>query len=186
MRTSLDADVQRVNCGPAYGFRVMQPLMTDEQAIISQINSLQTMGTTSIDLGVRYGAMMFDESMRPYVNALVDQGQLPASMRDKPAGLDDDSVIRVMVMMTDGENCCGSRGSPQQLDEQTMAVCDNLKAEGVTVYAVAFEAPANGVSLMEYCASSNGHFFNTNGQGLSETFQAIGRQINAQSLRLTQ
>ena len=185
VRRSLYADTERVDCGPAYGFRVMRPMMTEEDAIVSHIESLATMGTTSIDLGVRYGAMMFDESMRPFINAEVDAGRLPESMRDRPSGLDDETVLRIMVMMTDGENCCGARGAPAQLDENTMAVCDNLKAEGVTVFAVAFEAPQSGVSLMSYCASSDGHFFNTNGEGLSETFEAIGRQINSQSLRLT-
>jgi hypothetical protein len=185
VRRSMYADVQRVNCGPAYGFRVMRPMMTDEAAINSHIQSLSTMGTTSIDLGVRYGAMMFDTSLRPFIEAEVDAGRLPETMRGRPSGLDDDSVLRVMVLMTDGQNCCGARGQPAQLDENTMAVCDNLKAEGVTVFAVAFEAPASGASLMNYCASSTGHYFNTNGAGLSEAFQAIGRQINAQSLRLT-
>jgi hypothetical protein len=38
---------------------------------------------------------------------------------------------------------------------------------------------------MSNCASSQSHFFNTNGAGLRATFEAIGRQINARSLRLT-
>ena len=52
-------------------------------------------------------------------------------------------------------------------------------------FSIAFEAPENGVNLMEECASSESHFFNTNGEGMRATFQAIGRQINALSLRLT-
>lgn len=186
VRRSMNADLQRVNCGPAYGFRVMRPMMTEEDAINTHIQSLSAMGTTSIDLGVRYGAMMFDPSMRPFIEAEVNAGRLPETMRGRPAALDDANVLKFMVLMTDGQNCCGGRGQPAQLDQNAMAVCDNLKAEGVSVFSVAFEAPQSGVDLMQYCASTSGHFFNTNGTGLTEAFAAIGRQMNAQSLRLTQ
>jgi hypothetical protein len=180
-----NARMERVNCGPAFGFRVSRPLMTDPQAMIDHINSLQTMGTTSIDMGIRYGAMMFDPDMRPYIEAEITAGRMPGELRGRPFDSTTPNVMRVMVLMTDGENCCGHRYQPSQQDTHTRMVCDNLKAEGVTVYAVAFEAPSVGVNLMSYCASSAGHFFNTNGAGLSEAFGAIGRQINAQSLRLT-
>ncbi len=185
LRNRTNAIMQRVDCGPAFGFRVTRPLMTDPQAINDHINSLQTMGTTSIDLGIRYGAMMLDPDMRPYIEAEINAGRLPRELRGRPFDSNTPNVMRVMVLMTDGENCCGHRYQPSQQDTHTRMVCDNLKAEGITVYAVAFEAPSVGVNLMSYCASSPGHFFNTNGAGLSEAFRAIGRQINAQSLRLT-
>ena len=185
LRNRTNAVIERVDCGPALGFRVARPLMTDPQSMIDHINSLQTMGTTSIDLGIRYGAMMFDPDMRPYIEAEITAGRLPGELRGRPFDGNTPNVMRVMVLMTDGENCCGHRYQPSQQDTHTRMVCDNLKAEGITVYAVAFEAPQVGVDLMSYCASSSGHFFNTNGAGLSEAFRAIGRQINAQSLRLT-
>lgn len=185
IRRSRGARIERVNCGPTYGFRVMRPLMTDPVAINAQIEALQTLGTTSIDLGVRFGAMMMDTDMRPFINAEIDAGRLPETMRGRPFGPDTANAMRIMVLMTDGENCCGHRFQPAQQDTHTRMVCDNLKAEGITVFAVAFEAPQRGVNLMSYCASSPGHFFNTNGAGVSDAFRAIGRQINAQSLRLT-
>ena len=94
--------------------------------------------------------------------------------------------MQFMVIMTDGENCCGNRGSRQQLDENTEAVCDNLRSEGIPVFAVAFEAPRGGAELMKYCASSDGHYFNSAGDGLIETFQSIGREIikTSDNLRL--
>ncbi len=174
----------RVNCGSAVGFRSTRLLMTDAEAINNHIEALATMGTTSIDLGVRYGALLMDAGLRPYVEDEVNAGRLPEYMRGRPFGYDDDESMRIMVLMTDGQNCCGHRGNTLQLDRNTRAVCNGLEAARVTVFAVAFEAPQSGVNLMRDCASSDGHFFNTNGEGLSEAFQAIGRQINAQSLRL--
>lgn len=185
LRNVLQTRVARRNCGPLYGHRIVRPLMTDRDAIISTIQSLEPMGTTSIDLGVRFGAMFFADDLNSFIRDRIDAGQISPTMTNRPAGPDDPGVLRVMVVMTDGENCCGARAAPAVQDQRTLAVCDNLKAEGVLVYAVAFEAPPRGRDLMQACASSDSHFFNTNGSGLRGTFEAIGRQINAQALRLT-
>lgn len=192
VRNSITRPVARRDCGTMYGFRVVRPLMTNQADITAVINSLQPLGTTSIDLGIVSGAMFFDTSLRPYVNDQITAGNISPTMRGRPAGVDDQGVMRVMVVMTDGENCCqGGRPvfstniQPADMDQNASAVCRNLRAEGILVFAVAFEAPSRGRDLMSDCASSPSHFFNTNGAGLSETFRAIGRQINAQSLRLT-
>jgi hypothetical protein len=192
VRNSTARPLTRRNCGTLYGFRVTRPMMTDEAALTAVIDSLQPLGTTSIDMGLATGAMFFDEDMRPVINSLIDANEISPLMRGRPAGVDTPNVIRVMVVMTDGENCCNGRPVGNgvidrfQMDSNALAVCENLRREGVLVYAVAFEAPMGGQTLMRNCASSDGHFFNTNGAGISEVFQAIGRQINAQSLRLTQ
>ena len=64
------------------------------------------------------------------------------------------------------------------------ASCDAAKANGIQVFAVAFEAPANGEAVMADCATSVNHYFNTNGDDLSAVFQAIAEQVT--DLRLTQ
>lgn len=196
IRRALEARQRRVNCGPMQEFRVTRPFMTEPMQMIEHINSLQpingwvtdefTVGRTSIDQGVRYGALMLSPDLRTFVDSEIQARRLPSELRGRPLSADDADAERVMVLMTDGQNCCDERGTTAELDERSMAVCDNLKAEGVTVFSVAFEAPRGGVNLMRYCASSDGHFFNTNGAGLTEAFQAIGRQINGKSLRLTQ
>jgi hypothetical protein len=191
VRNSRGRPLARRDCGTMYGFRVVRPLLTNEADLVGVINSLQPLGTTSIDLGVASGAMFFDSDLRPYVNSMIDANQIHQRLRDRPAGIDTPGVVRVMVVMTDGENCCHGRPLPNgnvdrfQMDDNTRAVCNNLRRDGVLVFAVAFEAPERGRDLMRDCASSDGHFFNTNGAGLSDAFRAIGRQINAQSLRLT-
>ena len=62
--------------------------------------------------------------------------------------------------------------------------CDAAKANGIQVFAVAFEAGSNGESVMADCATSVNHYFNTNGDDLSAVFQAIAEQVT--DLRLTQ
>ena len=64
------------------------------------------------------------------------------------------------------------------------ASCDAAKAQGVQVFAVAFEAPEDGEAVMADCATSVNHYFNTNGDDLSAVFEAIAEQVT--DLRLTQ
>lgn len=62
--------------------------------------------------------------------------------------------------------------------------CDAAKANGIQVFAVAFEAGSNGETVMADCATSVNHYFNTNGDDLSAVFEAIAEQVT--DLRLTQ
>jgi Flp pilus assembly protein TadG len=65
--------------------------------------------------------------------------------------------------------------------------CNLARANGVTVFAIAFRAPANAQTEMRNCATSPATYFNvtTTNQGeLAEVFSAIARTINR--LRLTQ
>ncbi|MGD9295052.1 MAG: hypothetical protein PVI41_09245, partial [Roseobacter sp.] len=64
------------------------------------------------------------------------------------------------------------------------SVCDQAKAQGIKVYTIAFEAPANAVTEMKNCATSPNYFYNVEGVEISSAFKAIARQIN--ELRLTQ
>ena len=64
------------------------------------------------------------------------------------------------------------------------ASCDAAKANGIQVFAVAFEAPQDGEAVMADCATSVNHYFNTNGDDLSAVFEAIAEQVT--DLRLTQ
>jgi len=65
------------------------------------------------------------------------------------------------------------------------ASCDAAKAENVQVFAIAFEAGANGENAMKDCATDEDtHYFNTNGDDLNAVFLAIAEQVT--DLRLTQ
>ncbi len=67
------------------------------------------------------------------------------------------------------------------------AQCDLARANGVTVFAIAFRAPSAAQNEMRNCATSAATYFNvttTNQGDLDEVFAAIARTINR--LRLTQ
>lgn len=162
----------------------------DAEAIIA---GLAPSWGTSIDLGVRTGAMFFDPTLHPVIQHLISNNEVSSTFADRPLNWNAPLTFRAMILMTDGENCCFWDNDPatrkpsvEVQDADTVSVCNALKAQNVSIYSVAFEAPPGGVALMESCASSPGHFFNSSGAQLVAAFRTIATHIQTQSLRLTQ
>lgn len=186
---SLNAHFTRHSCNTS-SWRLVRPYLHDYASAVAHIDNLIASTTTSIDLGVRFGAMFFDPTIRPAIEQMIDNGDISPLFANRPHDWDAENVIRAMVLMTDGENCCFGRWdsrSPNRStqDAQTVAACQALRQQGVLLYAVAFEAPAGGIDMMQQCASSENHFFNTSGEGIAEVFRSIGSHIQTQRLRLT-
>lgn len=70
------------------------------------------------------------------------------------------------------------------MDQQLQQVCSLAKTNDVTVYGIAFEAPAAGRTQISQCASSPAHYFNATGLQIQTAFRAIAANIS--QLRLTQ
>lgn len=167
-------------------WRTVRPFLHDVDTAVAAVNALQANGTTSIDLGVRFGALFFDPTINPAVAQMVSNGHVDPAYANYPLDWSEPGVVRAMILMTDGENCCGARFPVTVQDQQTRATCQALREQRVTIYTVAFEAPANGVNLMQACATSPNHFFNTSASGIGDAFAAVATHIQTQSLRLTQ
>jgi hypothetical protein len=190
VRNSLLAPVTRRNC-PVRMARAVRPFLHDADAAIAVVRGLTAGGTTSIDLGVRSGAMFLDPTIRAVTTQLISNAQVHGAFADLPSAPGTPGVIRAMILLTDGENCCfgaPTSRNPSALiqDDNTVQACSALRAEGVTIYTVAFEAPARGADLMRACATSENHYFNTSGAGVIDAFAGIATHIQTQSLRLTQ
>ncbi len=187
---SLSTPLIRRNC-PTHAWRNMRPMLRSLDDTRDAIWALQAGGTTSIDLGVRYGATLFDPDMRPFINQLIANGEVSQDRFGQPYDWDEPGVYRAMILMTDGENCCfgdpNTRRAPTRAvqDERTVAACQALRMRNVSVYGVAFEAPPRGVEMMEQCASSPSHYMNGSGGQLTAAFQSIATHIQVQALRLT-
>jgi hypothetical protein len=190
VRASLRANVRARNCNVNMAHSV-RPFMHDADQAIAFVRGLTAWGTTSIDLGVRFGAMFLDPDIRPATAQMVANRQVHEVFANLPSAANERGVVRAMIVLTDGENCCfghSTSRNPSQFvqDDNTLSVCAALRDEGVTIYAVAFEAPAAGVALMRGCASSENHFFNTSGRGIIDSFRGISTHIQTQALRLIQ
>ncbi|MGI9413366.1 MAG: vWA domain-containing protein [Hyphomicrobiales bacterium] len=91
------------------------------------------------------------------------------------------NLHRFMIFMTDGNN----NNAPD--DTATKVHCDLIKADGVEIYSVAFEAPERGEELLRYCASGESHYFDADDEAeFLKAFDEIGDRIETALLRIVQ
>ena len=76
----------------------------DRHVLTDRIDALTADGNTSIDIGVKWGAALLDPSTRPAIDALVAAGDIDAAFAGRPRDHDEPEVLKVLVVMTDGEN----------------------------------------------------------------------------------
>ncbi|UWQ27616.1 hypothetical protein K3557_12440 [Leisingera sp. M523] len=67
---------------------------------------------------------------------------------------------------------------------RTRSICEAAKDQGIIVYTIGFEAPSNGVAVLQDCASSDSHYFDVQGLEIADAFSSIATSIR--QLRLTQ
>ena len=181
---SLTGLLERRNCNTA-SWRTVRPYLSDAAEANGYIADLRASGTTSIDLGIRFGATFFDPTIRPAISALIANGEVDDVFEGRPFDWDEPNVVRAMILLTDGQNCCGERYPDLIQDSNTTSVCQALRDQGVLIYSIAYQAPPSGAALMQSCASSASHYFNTTADGIVDVFQGIANSVQTQALRLT-
>jgi hypothetical protein len=75
----------------------------------SYIDSLTAVGATSINAGMRWGLAFLDPSMKQIYNEFIDTDQMPESTENRPLPFNDPDVLKVIVLMSDGENFAEER-----------------------------------------------------------------------------
>jgi len=79
-------------------------LEKDRTRLKQRIDALQANGNTSIDLGMKWGTALLDPAAQPVVNGLADAGIVDSVFRGRPVAYNDTETIKVVVLMTDGQN----------------------------------------------------------------------------------
>lgn len=281
---------------------------TDNQTVLDNyIDGMTARGNTSIDIGAKWGIVMLDPGTQSVIDGLIAQNKVAAHFSGRPSAYDSGDVLKVLIVMSDGENTdqymlnpsmrtglsnvwynaaedaisgspdtntrnafsvfhdnggnqyywpdqntwsdhpygngqsqvCGTNSSgtyscamqdepgtavrltyaellnkvslaynayynyeftssawadwyesafskkeASAKDQRTKNVCDAAKDQGIIVYSVGFEAPANGRRVLKDCASSDSHYYDAFGLEISDAFTSIASSIR--KLRLTQ
>ncbi|MDP3658793.1 pilus assembly protein TadG-related protein [Phenylobacterium sp.] len=170
-----------VNCGAE-----ITPLTTNNAKIVSGINALTATGETYLPAGLAWGFNMLSAPIPLTEGAVYDS----TGKNLKPR--------KAMILMTDGTNTLalnpgsgttkGQHTAPSgtrtiaQTNGYTTELCNNIKAQKIEVFTVAFEvtdATVKGILLN--CASDPAHYFDAADAGkLDAAFQNIAdalRQI---------
>lgn len=80
------------------------PLSNNITALHNKINGLTVDGNTSIDLGVKWGALLLDPAARSVTTGLVSSGTVLPTFVNRPLDFNNQETIKVLVVMTDGQN----------------------------------------------------------------------------------
>jgi Flp pilus assembly protein TadG len=153
--------------------------LTDSKTDINdKIDSLTGAGNTYIPIGLLWGWNMLDSDD-------------PLSKAKSKADMAKKDGTKALVLMTDGENTLSSTAPTHwgtdraAADAKTADLCTNIKADGITVYTVAFmvtDAPTQ--DALRDCASSPANAFTADSaEQLSQAFDSIG--ANLQAMRIS-
>lgn len=151
------------------------PLSNRKSTLLAKINALSPAGTTRIDMGARWGWRVLSERWT---------GLWGTAGRPLP---DDDSAIKAVVLMTDGENVASvyDEVNRAQADANTLALCTAMKLRDYVIYTIAFQAPTAAQALLRSCATSTSHYYESpTEEDLRAAFQQIAGRLS--ELRLIQ
>ena len=95
--------VQRPVCEDDAG-REMVILKDDIATLKNFVTNLQAGGNTSIDLGMKWGTALLDPSLQTPIANLITAGYVHADFSQRPHEYDQGETIKVIVLMTDGQN----------------------------------------------------------------------------------
>lgn len=172
----------------------IEPLSTSKTTLKNKINGFSATGVTAGHIGLAWGWYMVSPNFAHL---------WPTA--SKPAAYGTDDLLKVVILMTDGEfntqyckgvvskdssgnnsseeiNCNATNGSAFS---QAKKLCANMKEKGVIIYTVGFALGGNAsaVDVMNSCATDEKHvYLPGSGAALKDAFKAIGQDIN--SLRL--
>jgi Flp pilus assembly protein TadG len=80
------------------------PLSGDGATLKTRINALQTDNWTSAEIGVKWGVTFLDPETRGVTTGLVSGGLVSSTFESRPLDFDPQETIKVVVLMSDGEN----------------------------------------------------------------------------------
>ena len=95
-------------CPPSTRNTVTMP-SKDISALQNRIDSLEAIGATSINAGMKWGMTLIDPGTQPIINHFVDIGQIPTVFAGRPFEYTDPETMKIIVLMTDGEHFAEER-----------------------------------------------------------------------------
>ncbi len=166
----------QANYGPS---RSVVPLSNDPAPLLSTISAFTGNGATAGHLGVAWSYYTLSPKWKSVWPA-----------RSEPTRYNEKNVRKVALLMTDGEfnTIYPPRGSRWSSPDFALELCQAMKRDGITIYAVGFEAPSSAEATLRACATpaqngNNYYFSASNGEELKLAFQQIAFDI--QKLRLS-
>ena len=138
----------------------IRPLTNDWTALRSTVDAMSPNGNTNVTIGLVWAWHALTPTL-----VLTDAATPNADLE------------KAIIVLTDGENT-ENRWTTNRwsIDARTRAVCTNIKAGGIKIYAV--RVIEGNAALLQQCASEPGMYYEVqNASDLSAVFSAIGDKL---------
>jgi hypothetical protein len=190
---------------PSDAEMAIELMSNNAERLVDRIEGLRLHDGTGTHIGMKWALALLDPSSNATIASLAATGEVPAEFDNRPAAWNAGDTMKFIVLMTDGMISDQHRPGPPYLVEvdpdptvgydatvhnsprapnrdDFFALCNLAKANGVTVFTIAFEVPAENEWEMRDCASSPAHFFSVEGLQIANAFSQIAATI--QNLKL--
>ncbi len=143
---------------------VIQPLSTDHNATVAQLQAMTPHSGTNVAVGLEFGWQVVSP------NAPWTEG----------VAYSDTSWRKIIILLTDGKhnkNGFGPGGifTAEQGFENVDSVCDAAKAEDILLITVAYELDdPDAMAQLEQCASEAQYYLEGTEENITEVFDGIG------------
>ncbi len=84
--------------------REILPLQKNATTLKAYIDDFWADGNTSLDVGMKWGTWLLDPTAQGVVDQLIADGVVDSDFEDRPHGYDDGETLKVIVLMSDGQN----------------------------------------------------------------------------------
>lgn len=101
--TESEDPIEHPVCAPEASREIL-PLSNNETELKDYIDALYARGNTSIDIGMKWGALLLDNDMEDVISALIDDEVVDSAFEGRPVAYGDGGLMKIIVLMTDGEN----------------------------------------------------------------------------------
>lgn len=85
-------------------WREVVPVSFDSDALRTAISNLDADGSTSSDVGMKWGVALLDPAAQPAISGLISSNALDSASEGRPYDWSKRGLSKVIVLMTDGEN----------------------------------------------------------------------------------
>lgn len=158
------------------------PLSDDKAALKSAVNGLSASGNTAGHLGTAWSWYTLSPNW-----ASLWSGQ------HRPKAYGTENLRKIAVLMTDGEyntqydsdgiDASASGAANGSSSTQARALCNAMKAKGITVYTVGFQLSgtySQSYQTLYQCASDPGKFYDAkDGEQLKQAFRDIALKLSS-------
>lgn len=103
-------------------YAYVRPLQGDVGVLQGYINNLEANGNTAIDIGVKWGALLLDPAVQPMIAELASENVVSENLANRPVQFgkpEDTETLKVIVVMTDGENTTQYQIAPNYRNGQS-------------------------------------------------------------------